>query len=254
VIRRYKLTLRQLQHRSQPAARMSAAGATLRAMTTMLTPSQATDQVDARHWRVLLNRLHASFRTGSFERGLELTTRIAAAADTAGHHPDVHLSYPSVQVSVSTHEAGGLTGKDVALAAAITAIVDELGLEPDVAVLATLEIAIDALDIPSVYPFWQTVLGYVREELPNVDDPSPALIDPAGLRPSVWFQQMDAPRPQRNRIHLDLTVPHDVAVQRVTAAIAAGGHLVSDRRAPAFWVLADAEGNEVCVCTWQARD
>ena len=55
---------------------MSAAGATLRLMTTTLTSSQATAQVDARHWRVLLNRLHASFRTGSFERGLELTTRI----------------------------------------------------------------------------------------------------------------------------------------------------------------------------------
>jgi 4a-hydroxytetrahydrobiopterin dehydratase len=233
---------------------MSVAGATLRVMTTTLTASQATDQVDARHWRVLLNRLHASFRTGSFERGLELTTRIGAAAEIAGHHPDIHLSYPSVRVSVSTHEAGGITGKDVALAAAITAIVDELGLASDVAVLATLEIAIDALDIPGVHPFWQAVLGYVREELSNTDDPMPALVDPAGLGPSVWFQQMDVPRPQRNRIHLDLTVPHDVAEQRVTAAIAAGGHLVSDRWAPAFWVLADAEGNEVCVCTWQARD
>ena len=38
------------------------------------------------------------------------------------------------------------------------------------------------------------------------------------------------------------------------AALAAGGVLVSDRAAPAFWVLADAEGNEVCVCTWQGRD
>ena len=46
---------------------------------------------------------------------------------------------------------------------------------------------------------------------------------------------------------------HDQAEARVAAAIAAGGHLVSDERAPAFWVLADAEGNEVCVCTWQAR-
>jgi len=223
-------------------------------MTTTLTSSQATDQVDARHWRVLLNRLHASFRTGSFERGLELTTRIGAAAEAAGHHPDVHLSYPSVQVSVSTHDAGGLTSKDVALAAAITAIVDELGITSDTGVLATLEIAVDALDILGVYPFWQAVLGYSPEVLPNAADPSPALVDPAGLGPSVWFQQMDVPRPQRNRIHLDLTVPHDLAELRVAAAIAAGGHLVSDRRAPAFWVLADGEGNEVCICTWQARD
>jgi len=116
-----------------------------------------------------------------------------------------------------------------------------------------LEIAVDALDIAAVQPFWRAVLGYV-DERPEAPDASPALVDPAGIGPAVWFQQMDAPRPQRNRVHLDVSVPHDVAVARVEAALAAGGRLVSDRRAPAFWVLADAEGNEACVCTWQGRE
>jgi 4a-hydroxytetrahydrobiopterin dehydratase len=44
-------------------------------------------------------------------------------------------------------------------------------------------------------------------------------------------------------------VPHDQAETRVTAAIAAGGHLVTDEHAPSWWVLADAEGNEACVAT-----
>ena len=79
-------------------------------------------------------------------------------------------------------------------------------------------------------------------------------VDPYGRAPAFWFQQMDAPRPQRNRIHVDVTVPHDVAEQRITAALAAGGTLVSDKAAPAFWVLADPEGNEACICTWQGRD
>jgi 4a-hydroxytetrahydrobiopterin dehydratase len=35
--------------------------------------------------------------------------------------------------------------------------------------------------------------------------------------------------------------------------LAAGGRLVSDVRAKAFWVLADADGNEACICTWQDR-
>lgn len=80
------------------------------------------------------------------------------------------------------------------------------------------------------------------------------LVDPAGQLPAVWFQQMDVPRPQRNPLHLDLTVAHDEADARVRAALDAGGVLVSDARARAFWILADAEGNEVCVCTWQDRD
>jgi 4a-hydroxytetrahydrobiopterin dehydratase len=65
---------------------------------------------------------------------------------------------------------------------------------------------------------------------------------------------MDAPRPQRNRIHLDVTVSHDEADGRIAAALAVGGTMINDRAARAFWVLADAEGNEVCICTWQDRD
>jgi Glyoxalase-like domain len=48
------------------------------------------------------------------------------------------------------------------------------------------------------------------------------------LGPLFWFQQMDAPRPQRNRIHIDVWVPHDRAEERVAAAVAAGGVLVTD--------------------------
>ncbi len=90
--------------------------------------------------------------------------------------------------------------------------------------------------------------------MPGQDGPQDALADPAGPLPAVWFQQMDAPRPQRNRIHFDITVAHDEAEARVAAALAAGGRLVDASHARSFWVLADAEGNEACVCTWQDRD
>jgi len=49
-------------------------------------------------------------------------------------------------------------------------------------------------------------------------------------------------------------VPHDEAHRRVAATLGAGGVLVSDSAAPAFWVLADAEGKEACITTWQGRD
>jgi 4a-hydroxytetrahydrobiopterin dehydratase len=117
-----------------------------------------------------------------------------------------------------------------------------------------LEIAVDALDIDKVRPFWKAVFGYSDESEAGAGAPGAGLIDPQGQGPSVWFQQMDEPRPQRNRIHFDISVPHDEAQRRLAATLAAGGTLVSDTRAPAFWVLADPEGNEVCICTWQARD
>jgi hypothetical protein len=63
-----------------------------------------------------------------------------------------------------------------------------------------------------------------------------------------------AARTGRNRIHIDVGVPHDQAEARVAAALAAGGSLVEDRFAPAWWTLADPEGNEVDLATWIGRD
>jgi 4a-hydroxytetrahydrobiopterin dehydratase len=77
--------------------------------------------------------------------------------------------------------------------------------------------------------------------------------DPGGVGPGFWFQQMDEPRPQRNRIHLDVIVPEDEVDDRIEATLAAGGTLVSDAAARAFWILADPEGNEACLCTWEDR-
>nr|WP_232248774.1 VOC family protein [Streptacidiphilus rugosus] len=115
-----------------------------------------------------------------------------------------------------------------------------------------LELAIDALDIPAIRPFWKAVLGYADE--PGRTDPTDAVVDPLGQGPAIWFQQMDEPRHQRNRIHFDICVPHDEAPRRIAAALAAGGRLLDETPAPAFWILADAEGNEACITTWQGRD
>ena len=213
--------------------------------TTLLRHSDVTAAVDQRHWRVLLQSLRATFTTPDFTTAAAFVARIAAAADEANHHPDVVLRWGQVTVTTSSHDAGGLTQRDVDLAATVSALADELGLEGDVPRSEILEIAIDALDIPAVVPFWAAVMGY--------DAGDGEVTDPAGIGPAIWFQQMDAPRPQRNRIHFDITVPHDQADARISAALAAGGHVVSDDQAPAFTVLADPEGNEVCVCTWQAR-
>jgi 4a-hydroxytetrahydrobiopterin dehydratase len=215
--------------------------------TEELTRRQVSESEGLGDWRVLLRTLQASYITGSMAKGVEFAARIGAAADTANHHPDLTITYPRVHVLLTTHAVGGLTARDVELARAISAIAAELGVTAEPSAVTQLEIAIDAVDIPAVKPFWEAVLGYKSD---RADD----CVDPYGRAPGFWFQQMDARRPQRNRIHIDVTVPHDVAEQRIAAALAAGGTLVSDTAAPAFWVLADPEGNEACVCTWQGRD
>jgi 4a-hydroxytetrahydrobiopterin dehydratase len=144
------------------------------------------------------------------------------------------------------------TSKDAELAHRISAAVREIGLwtTPDHTQL--IEVAIDALDIPAIRPFWKAILAYADEA--GHDGPEDPIVDPDGHGPAIWFQQMDEPRPQRNRIHFDVSVPHDSAPSRIAAALESGGRIVSDGRAPAFWVLADPEGNEACITTWQGRE
>jgi len=206
------------------------------------------DQLDGvDDWRVILGMIIAEFRLGSFPDGAALVERIAAAAEAIQHHPDVHLTYPGVvRVELSTHAVGGLTRHDVELARAVSALAAEAGAESHPAEVWSLEIALDTMDADRIRPFWQALLDYRAVE-------GGALVDPQRRGPAMWFQQMDEPRTERNRFHLDVVVPHDVADERITAALAAGGTLLSDDRARAFWVLADADGNEACVCTWQDR-
>jgi 4a-hydroxytetrahydrobiopterin dehydratase len=211
-------------------------------------------------WRYVLGELVTAVPVGSLARAAEVATLAAAACGTrADGHLRVDARPDRVTLSLQDRAAGTAGAEDVELARALTAALAGHGLStgPDLDDTAhhavqLLEIAVDAMDIPAVRPFWKAVLGYVDE--PGRSGPTDALVDPLGRSPAVWFQQMDAPRPQRNRIHLDVSVPHDEAQRRIAAALAAGGTLRYDAEAPAFWVLADPEGNEACVTTWQGRD
>lgn len=216
---------------------------------TPLSAEQVTETV-ADPWRVVAGKLAAAYRTGSMVKGGEFVSRIIDAAEEANHHPDIDLRYGSVHLTLTTHSAHQLTEADVALANRITGIAADMALEVLPAPAAAIDLAIDALDIAAIRPFWKAVLGYSDGHSEEFAD----LVDPSGRLPTVWFQQMDSPRKQRNRVHFDLCLPQDVVHGRLQAAITAGGQLLSDEYAPAWWVLADPEGNEICLCTWQDPD
>ncbi|MCT7371808.1 VOC family protein [Mycolicibacterium llatzerense] len=214
---------------------------------------EISDAVSPLGWRLVLGAVYAEVLTS----GLAAAAALAAAVvEETGSASQGHLTIDirADRVLLRVRSAEGVTAHDIALARRISESLAARGetTTPGGVSVQALEIAIDALDIPAVRPFWRAVTGYVDEAGPS--DLSGGLVDPTGRGPALWFQQMDVPRPQRNRIHLDVDVPHDEAPARIAAALAAGGVLLSDGAAPAFWVLADAEGNEVCVCTWQGRD
>lgn len=72
--------------------------------------------------------LTATFATKSFATGLEFVNLIGASAEENNHHPDLVLTYPSVQVTWSSHDVGGITSRDVRLARATSGHAEALGV------------------------------------------------------------------------------------------------------------------------------
>ena len=222
---------------------------------TRLSRPEASDAVAGLGWRLVLGEFQTQVLTGSLPLAADVAARAAAVAGAQGH---LRMDVRGDRVLMALQTEGWVTPHDVELARQISAVAEEFRLTTQPGLggaggagrsVQVLEIGIDATDIASIRPFWKAVLGYADE--PGAGN---GLVDPSGQGPAIWFQQMDAPRPQRNRIHFDVSVPHDEAHQRLQATVAAGGKLVYDAKAPAFWVLADPEGNEACVTTWQGRD
>jgi len=202
-------------------------------------------------WRGVGEGACAYFRTGSFGVGPRLVNAISELPGLDDHHPDVDVRHDGIIVRLISvaPDYYGLSERDLELARQISAIARELEVPADPAMIETVLVTIDAFDIAKVKPFWRAVLGYKDRE----DSPED-LVDPRGRGPSIWFQKIDAPDPQVNRIHLDIWVPPDQAKARIAAAIAAGGRLVTDKYAPAWWTLADPEGNLADVATATSRD
>lgn len=178
------------------------------------------------------------FATTSHRAGAALIRRIVdlRAGDlvTGSMQPNVDLRATGIQVWIPIPESGRWTTADLALAQAISAAARELSLTADPSVPQEMEWGIDTDDKPALLPFWQTLLGYEDTEY---DD----LLDPLRRDPRVWFYPT-APRPLRDRIHFDVSVPAEIAEERVSAAHRFGAR---GDWGEAGVLLTDREGNEV---------
>lgn len=74
-------------------------------------------------WEYEDNAIHTSFEFDDFKDAFSVMTRIAFEAEKLNHHPDWSNVYNTLQISLSTHDAGGITAKDFELAKIIDEIV-----------------------------------------------------------------------------------------------------------------------------------
>ncbi|AXT55554.1 4a-hydroxytetrahydrobiopterin dehydratase [Aquimarina sp. AD1] len=91
-----------------------------------LTETEITSRLKAMEgWEYEDNAIHTSFEFENFKDAFSAMSRIAFEAEALNHHPDWSNVYNVVNISLSTHDADGVTEKDFKLAKAIDGIVEE---------------------------------------------------------------------------------------------------------------------------------
>ncbi|MFC7877443.1 VOC family protein [Isoptericola sp. NPDC057391] len=211
----------------------------------LLTPAEFRAAGGVEDWRVLQGA-SAYYATGGFDAGVELVARAARAAEEAGVPLYADLRPSGVTLRVGPPEDGWIDPARLGVAQRAQAAARDLGLRAEPAVLRDVQLTFDALDVDAVRRFWAAALGYAERG-------TTVLYDPLLRGPSVFLQQMAEPREQRNRVHVDVMVPADVAGARVAAAVAAGGTVVREAEAPFWRTVADPEGNEVDIAVIPGR-
>ncbi len=96
-------------------------------MTDQLSNEKVAAATHDLGWSISGSTLRASYATNDFTSGVQFVNRIAAAAEELNHHPDIALTYPEVGVTLTSHDADGLTKRDVELAKQISQIAAALG-------------------------------------------------------------------------------------------------------------------------------
>jgi len=75
-------------------------------------------------WSFAENAIHTSLEFENFKEAFSMMTRIAFEAENAQHHPEWTNVFNELSISLSTHDAGGVTQKDIDMAKTIEAIID----------------------------------------------------------------------------------------------------------------------------------
>lgn len=89
-------------------------------MNELLSKQEVSEALpEGSAWHLMDDRLTRDYQFADFSQAFAFLTRVALAAEKAGHHPDIRNSYSKVTLQLHTHDAGGITRKDLQLARAI---------------------------------------------------------------------------------------------------------------------------------------
>ena len=93
----------------------------IKTIPMVLTETQISQKIQTLPgWNLEGKEIKRVFKFADFIAAMDFVNKLVEPAEAAGHHPDIAISYNKVTISLTTHDAGGLTDKDFALAATIS--------------------------------------------------------------------------------------------------------------------------------------
>ncbi|KQM83884.1 4a-hydroxytetrahydrobiopterin dehydratase [Agromyces sp. Leaf222] len=96
----------------------------------ILTPDEAADALVGTAFTHVGARLEGAYRTADFASAVRLLDAVAVVADEVDHHPDVRVAWGAIAFELSSHDAGGVTSRDLELARRIQALAEAQGARP----------------------------------------------------------------------------------------------------------------------------
>lgn len=204
----------------------------------LITAAEFHTAPEVSDWRGTGTGPQVMYRASSLADAARLVPAIVDAAERFSILADVDLRPEGVVVRVPYRDPEGLPAAAPKFAAAVSAAAAELGLTADPSRVQSVGIYVAQHSQTDARPFFVAALGY--EDFGDTD-----AVDPLRCGPQLAFNPISGDVPGRGRTHFDVYVPADQAQARVAAALAAGGRLVDDSRAPLWWSLASPDNHGV---------
>ena len=85
----------------------------------LISPDEINKTISNQNWSYKNNRISKSFEFESYIEGINFVNEIAKIAEQRNHHPDINIGWRKVEISITSHDLGGVTTKCVNLATTI---------------------------------------------------------------------------------------------------------------------------------------
>ena len=85
----------------------------------LISPDEINKTLSNQNWSYKNNRISKSFEFESYIEGINFVNEIAKIAEQRNHHPDINIGWCKVEISITSHDLGGVTTKCVNLATTI---------------------------------------------------------------------------------------------------------------------------------------